>query len=109
MWELGCLEAHVQIYAGRHRFFMSLNDSVLRSGGDPLIVYRAVVGGVTRRNLRNSVGVLKLVAAVVHCDVPLRNSRYSAIWEAFWARSLRPMDCDRGRSEVMTPGKVHDV
>ena len=71
-------------------------------------VDRVVVGGVTRRNLRNSVGVLKLVAAVVHGDVPLRNSRYSAIWEAFWARSPRPMDCDRGRSEVMTPGKVHD-
>jgi hypothetical protein len=40
VWE-GCLEAHVQIYAGRNKFFVSLNDSVLRSGGGPLIFYRA--------------------------------------------------------------------
>ena len=56
-------------------------------------VERVAVGGVTRRNLRNSVGVLGLVDVVLHGDALLRNSRYSAIWRAFWARSPRPMDC----------------
>ena len=59
-------------------------------------VDRVAVGGVTRRKLRNSAGVLGLVAAVVHVVVPKRNSRYLAIWRAFWERSPRPMDALRG-------------
>jgi hypothetical protein len=40
VWE-GCLAGTLQIYAGRYRFFMSLNDSALSSGGGILIFYRA--------------------------------------------------------------------
>ena len=56
---------------------------------------RVAVGDVTRRNLQKSVGVLGLVAAVVHVDVRLSFSRYLAISRAFWERSPRPMDALR--------------